>query len=151
MKNLWQFIKFGLVGVSNTLLSEGIYCILVFFRVHYLVAYFVGFFLSVLNAYYWSNKYVFKEENGEKRVWWKVLAKTYVAYLGGFFLSAVLLVFWIDIVQISQYLGGLAEICSGWGFERLDAELLGEILSAGINLLFTVPLNFLVNKLWAYK
>ena len=151
MKNIWQFIKFGLVGVSNTLSSEGIYCILVFCDVHYLVAYFWGFVISVLNAYYWSNKYVFKEADGEKRVWWKVLAKTYVAYFGGFLTSSVLLILWIDIVQISQYLGGLAQLCSQWGFEKLDAYLLGEVLSAGINLLITVPLNFLVNKFWAYK
>lgn len=151
MKSIWQFIKFGLVGISNTLISEGVYCILVFLDVHYLVAYFVGFVLSVLNAYYWNNRYVFKEEDGEKRIWWKVLAKTYVAYLGGFLVSSALLILWIDIVQISRYLGGLATLCASLGFERLDAYLLGEILSAGINLLITVPLNFLVNKFWAYK
>ena len=63
MKKIWQFIKFGMVGIVNTLLSEGIYCVLVFFDIHYLVAYLVGFILSVLNAYYWNNKCVFKAEN----------------------------------------------------------------------------------------
>lgn len=152
MKNLWQFIKFGIVGVSNTLISEVIYCVLVFFHVPYLIAYFIGFVISVLNAYYWSNKYVFKEEEGaEKRVWWKVLLKTYVAYFWGFLVSAVLLILWIDIVQISQYLGGLADWFASIGFERFDATLLGEMLAAGINLLITVPMNYFVNKKWAYK
>lgn len=152
MNSLWQFIKFGIVGVSNTLISEGIYCVLVFFRVPYLAAYFIGFSLSVLNAYYWSNKYVFREEAGaSRRVWWKVLLKTYVAYFWGFVVSALLLVFWIDIVQIAGYLGGLANVCMELGFDRLDAETLGEMLAAGINLLITVPMNFLVNKFWAYR
>lgn len=152
MKNLWQFIKFGIVGVSNTLISEGTYCVLVFLRVPYLLAYFLGFVISVLNAYYWSNKYVFKEEEGaEKRVWWKVLLKTYVAYFWGFLVGAALLVFWIDIMQISKYLGGLADIFAGLGYATLDAELLGEILAAGLNLLITVPMNYLINKFWAYK
>ena len=67
--------------------------VLVFFRIHYLPASFIGFSLSVLNAYYWSSKYVFKEqEDGEKRVWWKVLAKTYVAYFWGDLVNAALLV-----------------------------------------------------------
>ena len=59
-----QFVKFGLVGVLNTLISEGLYVIIVFFGGHYLVASLVGFVLSVLNAYYWNSKYVFKEEPG---------------------------------------------------------------------------------------
>lgn len=152
MKNLWQFIKFGIVGVSNTLISEGIYCALVFFKVPYLLAYFIGFSLSVLNAYYWSNKYVFKAdpEQGE-RIWWKVLIKTYVAYFWGFIVSAVLLVLWIDIVQLSRYLSGLAGLFAEHGFSQFDAVFLGKVLAAGLNLLITVPMNFLVNKFWAYK
>ncbi|MCH5275285.1 MAG: hypothetical protein J1E65_05555 [Lachnospiraceae bacterium] len=41
----------------------------------------MGFMISVLNAYYWSNKYVFKEQEDAPRwVWWKVLLKSYAAY-----------------------------------------------------------------------
>ncbi len=152
MKDLWQFIKFGLVGVSNTLISEGIYCVLVFFGVPYLLAYFIGFSLSVLNAYYWSNKYVFRADPGEgKRIWWKVLLKTYAAYFWGFLVSSALLVFWIDFIQLSRYLGGLAGMLAEHGFPQFDAGFLGEALAAGINLLITVPMNFLINKFWAYK
>ena len=95
-----QFVKFGLVGVLNTLISEGLYVIIIFLGGHYLVAHLTGFLLSVLNAYYWNNKYVFKEEEGEARVWWKALLKTYAAYAGGYFLTVILLVFWVDIVRI---------------------------------------------------
>ncbi len=151
MSNLWQFIKFGIVGVFNTLISEVIYCVLVFFDIPYLIAYFLGFVISVLNAYYWSNKYVFKEEGEEKRTWWKVLLKTYIAYFWGFLVSAVLLVFWIDIVQIARYLGWLADMFAQMGYPKFDAFLLGEMLAAGINLLITVPMNYLINKYWAYK
>ena len=83
-EGLLQFIKFALVGVSNTLISEGIYAVLVFFKMHYIPASFIGFSLSVINAYYWNHKYVFKENaEDEKRVWWKVFCKTYVAYFWG--------------------------------------------------------------------
>lgn len=151
MKNLVQFIKFGIVGVSNTLICEGIYCILVFVDVPYLLAYFIGFVLSVLNAYYWSNKYVFKQEEGSTRIWWKVLLKTYIAYFWGFLVSSLLLILWIDTIEIAKYLGPLEAFMKNIGWTRLDASLLGEILAAGINLLITVPMNFVINKFWAYK
>ena len=62
MKKVWQFIKFVMVGVSNTLISEVVYAILVVFRCHYLLASFIGFTVSIFNAYYWNNKYVFRED-----------------------------------------------------------------------------------------
>ena len=147
-----QFVKFGLVGVLNTLISEGLYVIIVFFGGHYLLASLVGFVLSVLNAYYWNSKYVFKEDpDGEKRVWWKALLKTYAAYAGGYLLNVVLLIFWIDVLKIGNWFEWLASIFAAWGIDRLDAQTLGEIVAAGINLIITVPLNYVVNKYWAFK
>ena len=151
MKNIWQFIKFGIVGLSNTLISEVIYCVLVYFNVPYLLAYFIGFVISVLNAFYWSNKYVFAPEEGEQRIWWRVLLKTYIAYFWGYVVSSLLLILWIDVVEIARYLGGVAVFLQSKGLDTFDAELLGEMVAAGINLLITVPMNFIVNKFWAYK
>lgn len=152
MKNLWQFIKFGLVGVSNTLISEAIYVIIVLLKGNYLFASFMGFAISVLNAYYWSNKYVFKEdEKGEKRIWWKVLLKTYVAYLGGFLVNLCLLIFWIDILHISKYVDPILLFLANLNIHSLDAEVLGNVIAEGVNLLLIIPMNFLINKFWAYK
>lgn len=151
-KTICQIIKFALVGVSNTIVSEVVYAVLVFFKVHYLPASFIGFSLSVLNAYYWSNKYVFKEqEDAEKRVWWKVLSKTYVAYLWGYLVSAVLLVFWIDLVHVSRWMEPLGDRFADAGYGRIDAQFLGNLLAAVLNLMITIPMNFLLNKYWAYK
>lgn len=151
-KSLWQFIKFVFVGVSNTLISEGVYAVLIFFKMHYLPASFIGFSLSVVNAYYWSSRYVFKEqEDGERRVWWKVFAKTYVAYFWGYLVNAALLVLWIDILNIGRLTVSLASWCVGKGFTALDDVFWGNILAAFINLLITVPMNFVINKYWAYR
>lgn len=152
MKNLWQFIKFSLVGVSNTVISEGLYVLIVYCGGNYILASLIGFAVSTLNAFFWNNRFVFKEEDGgEKRVWWKALLKTYTAYSGGYLLSVVLLIVWVDVVRLSQYMTGLSEICISMGAERLTAETLGEIIAAGLNLLITVPLNFAVNKYWAFR
>lgn len=127
-KLIVQFIKFGIVGVSNTLISLAIYYILVYFNCNYIVANTIGFIISVLNAYYWNNKYVFKskEELG-KRDKIKKLVKVYMSYGVTFVLSTVLLYVMVDLMHISEYLAPILNLC------------------------VTVPINFVMNKLWAFK
>ena len=123
-----QFVQFGLVGVSNNLINYGIYAVLILLSVNYLAAYVAGYLVSILNAYYWNNRYVFKEQEEEHRVWWKTLAKTFFAYAGiGLILSNILLVICVRVLSIH--------------------EMLAPILI----LFVTTPVNFLVNKLWAYR
>ena len=124
--DLLQFIKFGLVGLSNSLISIVIYWGLVYFGVHYVPANIIGFTVSVVNSYYWNNKYVFA--TSDKRVWWKTFIKTYISYaVTGILLSNVLLYLWVDICKVSRFIAPL------------------------INIIIIVPVNFLCNKLWAYK
>ena len=131
-----QFVKFGIVGVSNTLISYELYVIsLMIFRkfeilpgVDYIAAQVIQFLLSVLWSFYWNNKYVFELKSGEKRSIWKALLKTYVSYsFTGLFLSSILLVLWVQVCGIS------------------------ELIAPIINLLVSVPLNFIINKFWAFK
>lgn len=119
-----QFIKFGIVGVSNTLISLLIYYILVYFKVNYIIANTIGFIVSVLNAYYWNNKYVFcKSEKSNL----KPLIKTFASYGVTFMLSTVLLIIMVNYLNIS------------------------EMIAPILNLIVTIPLNFLLNKFWAFK
>ena len=128
MEKIKQFIKFGIVGMSNTLISYIVYVILVELQINYLLASIAGFVVSVLNSYYWNNKYVFKKQEGEQRIWWKTLLKTFVSYAGtGLVLSNILLVIWVEWIKVP------------------------EIVAPLINLLITVPLNFVINKFWAYR
>ena len=123
-----QFVKFGVVGVSNTLISYVVYIILVNLGLHYLLASIGGFLVSVINAYYWNDRYVFNAEQREERAWWKVFLKTFTSYAGtGLILNNLLLILWVDIVGLHEMLGPV------------------------INLFVTIPLNFLLNKYWAYK
>lgn len=147
-----QFIKYVMVGVSNTLVSEGIYAVLIFFKMHYLPASFLGFSVSVVNAYYWNNKYVFTEQpEGEKRVRWKVFGKTYIAYFWGYAANAVMLVVWIDLIRISRFTEQAAVWFADRGMVRFDGVFLGNLAAAALNLLITVPLSYLLNKYWAFR
>ncbi|MBA4686409.1 MAG: GtrA family protein [Candidatus Galacturonibacter soehngenii] len=126
--NFMQFVKFGIVGLTNTFISYIVYLIGLLFGLHYLVGSVLGFVVSVLNSFYWNNKYVFKETDGEKRSILKTLVKTFMAYaFTGLVLANVLLVIWVDVLRIP------------------------EVIAPIINLLITIPLNFVINKLWAFK
>lgn len=128
-----QFIKFGIVGASNTLLAY-ILNILVLFTLRnkhvewdYIAGNVVSFVLTVLWSFYWNNKYVFKQKQEEKRIWWKVLLKTYLCYgITGILLTNILSWVWIKKAGISKYIAPM------------------------INLIISVPLNFLLNKFWAF-
>ena len=134
VENLVQFVKFGIVGASNTLISYGLNILVL--RIlqpyhlswDYVAGNVVAFILSVLWSFYWNNKYVFTKNDGESRNVWKALLKTYIAYgFTGIVMTNVLSWVWIDLLGISKYVAPL------------------------INLVISIPLNFLINKLWAFK
>ena len=154
MKNklLKQIVSFGLVGVLNTLVNQLIYMLCLWLGMHYLVASIIGFVISVLHAYLWQTKLVFKEDESlEKRVWWKVLLKTYAAYaFTGLFLNNVLLILWIDVIRIDRFTPPLTELASSLGF-RYENKELAEVIAPLLNICVNVPLNFIINKFWAYR
>ncbi len=150
---LWQFIKFGMVGVVNTVVSYVTYSICYYvFHTNAHVANIVGFIISVLNAYILQSRFVFKEsEEGEHRVWWKVLIKTYVSYsFTGLFLAEVLLILWLNILRIDRFLGPAAEWMVSMGVS-MTAKDLAVSLAPFLNMAITIPINFCINKFWAYR
>ncbi len=126
--SIYQFLRFCIVGLSNTLIGYVVYSLCVFLGMHYLLANLVGFLVSVVNAFYWSNKYVFAKGNGEYRnLYWSFI-KTILAYAStGIVLNSILLWLLIDQWHISEYLAPL------------------------LILMVTVPTNFIMNKYWSFK
>ena len=132
-----QFMKFGIVGGINTILSYAIsnggYYILKFHaQVSDVIASQVGniiaFVITVFISYILNGKFVFKAEENENRSFWKSLIKVYASYsITGLFLTAILLYIEEQIFHIPHYIATL------------------------MNLIVTIPLNFLLNKFWAYK
>ncbi|MGN1340555.1 MAG: GtrA family protein [Oscillospiraceae bacterium] len=150
---LWQFVKFGMVGAFNTIFSYIIYnfCYYVFHSgVH--IANITAFVITVFSAYLLQSRFVFKQDkNGEKRVWWKVLIKTYISYsFTGLFLTELLLMLWLNVINLGQYLGGACEWLAGFGM-NLQPQDLAASLAPILNMVITIPTNFLINKLWAYR
>jgi len=134
--SIMQFIKFGLIGVTNTLVNYIVYlislwCFDIFikkFSYNYLLAQAMGFFISVLWSYYWNNKYVFVASEGEKRSAVKTLIKTYISYsFTGLFLNMVILFVCVDLMGIPAFIAPV------------------------VTIFIAVPVNFLINKFWAYR
>lgn len=135
-ETLVQFVKFGIVGLSNTIISYVIYIVALLIFQHnqwmptwdYLVAQIVAFILSVLWSFYWNNKYVFSKQEDMQRNLLQALLKTYISYaFTGLFLNSVLSLLWVEILHISKLIAPI------------------------INLLVSVPLNFIMNKFWAFR
>lgn len=131
--NLMQFVKFGIVGVSNTAISYVSYLIAlvvlrkinVFINIDYLIAQAFSFLTGTIWSFYWNNRFVFQ---GDKNI---SMIHSFIRVLltysfSGLFLSSALLVFWVNIIHVSEYIAPI------------------------LNLLITVPLNFILNKLWAF-
>ena len=151
-EKLFQFFKFLLVGVSNTVISEVIYALLVLIGAHYLFASFVGFTVSIFSAFLLSSRFVFKEDKTkEKRVWWKVLIKTYLAYIVGFFLNLGLLTLWMEGLKLELHINKIMSIVYAMGLAGLTPHVVAELLAEAFNLLIVTPVNFLLNKYWAYR
>src|SRR5258708_11749295 len=63
---LVQFVKFGIVGVSNTLLTFAIYWLLLkVFGVWYLAASAVGFVAGATNGFMWNRRWTFRGHVGD--------------------------------------------------------------------------------------
>lgn len=133
-KWLVQFVKFGIVGVSNTLLSLVVtYVMIALFRLclhidaiwSLDVATTVGYVAGVCNSYFWNKRYVFrnKRENNGK----KAFAKVFVCYGATYLLSMLLMNLLVDVFHVPSMIAPIPR------------------------LIITIPLNFVANKLWAFK
>ena len=122
---LVQCVKFGIIGASNTIISTAVYYLFVLISPGlYFVGNVVGWIVSVFNSFFWNNRYVFTKS---KYSWGQKLLRTYLAYGGGFIVGSTTLVLLVSVLGVSEWL-------APW-----------------INLVITIPLNFVLNKFWAFK
>lgn len=81
---LRQFVKFGIIGVSGTVIDLGILNLLIFMTGHASGVWFPFFkgtstLVAIVNSYVWNRKWTFKSQNDEKMI-----------EFGKFFLTSVI-------------------------------------------------------------
>ncbi len=123
-----QFLKFGIVGAINTILSyvitNGCYYLL---SLNEQFSNIIAFVITVFISFMLNGRFVFNNKQNQ-RSFWKSLFKVYASYsITGLFLTAILLYVEERIFGIPHYIATL------------------------MNLVITVPINFILNKFWAYK
>ena len=135
-ESLMQFIRFGLVGLSNTVIGYLLYIIFLFlFRavglpesVDYIISNVLSWILSVFWSFIWNKRCVFRMEETDSSAFFKALFKAYCSYaLTGLVLNNILLYVFVSQLGISKALGPC------------------------LVLLISIPVNFLLNKFWTFR
>jgi len=118
-----QFLKFNIVGFASTVVFFSLYYGLLYIRLNYLLSYLIAFVISVVCVFLLSRKFVFNEQGDILRRLIKVLI-TYGLTLA---LSTGLMYLLVDVFNIS------------------------ELFAPYIAFVVTIPVNFILLKLWAFK
>lgn len=120
-----QLLKFGIVGVSNNLINYIAYYILLKCNIHYILANSIGYLLGIFNSYYWNNRIVFRaQKRGKTR---KKFFRVFVCYGFTYIITTILL------------------------FLFVEKFIIPKVFAPILVLFITVPINFLLNKFWAFK
>lgn len=123
-KKIEQIIRYLMVGVWNMALSYLVYAGLLLLGAGYSFSNLGSFCFSVLNSFICSQKFVF---HGTGK-WYKMLGKVALSYMGtGLILQEILLFLWIDLLSVSPFIAPFLNIC------------------------IITPINFIIQKVWAYK
>ncbi len=125
---LVQFVKFGMVGGFNTILSYVIVNGMFYaWKVNEQIGNFVAFIITVFISYMINSRFVFSE-TAKEQSFLAGLVKVYISYsITGLFIASALLYIEVHILEIPLYIATFA------------------------NIFITVPINFILNKFWAYK
>lgn len=122
----FEFAKFALVGVINTLIHLAILHILTeYFSVYYILSSLIGFVVAVTNSFILNTYWTFKKD---------IKSQTGFRY-GKFFLVSV---FAAITNLILLYI--ITEFFGIW-------YILSQVIATGISLV----INFIGNKFWTYK
>jgi putative flippase GtrA len=123
MKKYIQFIKFGIVGLGNTLITFIVYFILVKLSVYYVMANIIGYIAGVINSFFWNSSWVFKKSKRDL----SLLIKFVIVNLITLAITSFILYIGVDKLNMSKYVA--------------------QIISTLIGILF----NYTLNKLWTFK
>lgn len=118
-----RFLKFGTVGVFNTLITLFSFTLFYYFGINYLLAHVMGYALGVLNSFYWNKKWVFKDNRKKSATFYKFIA--------------------VNLVTLGIHTLLLYLLVSNAGLQPVLANL----LATGASLL----INFFLNSKWTFQ
>ena len=120
---LISIIKFGIIGISNTLINWIIFFLLNLVEVNYILANIIAYSLATINSYIWKSKWVFKYNN-EKLV---SSLKFIIVNLVGLILNTIILFILVDMFNINK--------------------IISLVMATGVVMI----INYISNRLWVFK
>lgn len=99
-------IRFLFVGVLNTVFGYGIYALLVFLGIQYLVANTISTVLGVIHSYLWNRFFTFKSKNKALKEIFKFISVYIISYLIGM----LTLMIFVKKIGISEYVAGVINL-----------------------------------------
>jgi putative flippase GtrA len=118
-----RLLKFGTVGIFNTLITIGSFMLLLSVGVNYLLANIISYGLGVINSYYWNKNWVFEATSGQKNLFLKFVVVNLIT----------LLINTLSLYLLVNYLG--------------IHPIIGQFISTGIGMV----INYLLNKRWTFN
>lgn len=118
-----KFLKFGLVGIANTLITIISYVILVKLGMNYLVANTLSYSIGVANSYYRNKNWVFQSNGKDLSIFIK-------------FLTVNLIVFAFNTLSLFILVAKFS-----------INEFIAQIFAIGIGMM----INFFLNKMWTFS
>ena len=123
-EDLSRFIKFGLVGVLNTIINWILFILLNSMGVYYIISNIIAYSISTLNSYLWNSKWVFKYTGDNVN---QTTFKFITLNIIGLVLNTINLFLLVDIIKLPK--------------------IIALIIATGVVMI----LNYFINKLWVFK
>ena len=122
--DLIRFIKFGMVGVINTLVNWIIFFILNALGMYYILAYIIAYTLGTIHSYLWNTLWVFKYKEKAST---DTTIKFVILNVVGLGLNTGILYVLVDLCNLNKFIG--------------------LVITTGIVMI----INYVVNKLWVFS
>lgn len=119
-----RFIKFGMVGVINTLVNWIIFFILNALGMYYILANIIAYILGTVNSYLWNTLWVFKYKDKAST---ETTIKFIILNLIGLGLNIGILYVLVDLCNLNKFIGLV------------------------ITTAIVMIINYIVNKLWVFS
>lgn len=130
-KSLSQFIKFGIVGVSGTLVDLGFYNLLaLYFGYNIYLSRTFSFIFAAINNYIWNRVWTFRSQS-------KKITQEFIKF---FIVSAIGLLLNLAIMKLLQPFS-----------EKLQTDFLQKNVPVLIAIVIVFIWNFIINKIWTFK
>ncbi|EJR58604.1 hypothetical protein IIO_04192 [Bacillus cereus VD115] len=118
-----KLLKFGLVGIFNTLITIISFWIFLKFGMNYLVANTIAYLIGVANSYYWNKNWVFKPNNKSTSMFFKFLIVNLIVLA----FNTLCLFILVDKLTLNAFIA--------------------QIFAIGVGMV----INFVLNKIWTFN